>query len=133
MLYWRGDEYLGVGAGAHSHIREQGRGWGVRRANIKIPGQYIKSVMDGNKPIDFSEKLKKLEALEDTVLMGLRLSNGIEFKTLRETYKVSPDENKLGHLVKGGLLELEGDSVRLTKKGSLLSNAVIERFLDALH
>ena len=132
MLYWNGDNYLGVGAGAHSHLREAGKGWGKRYGNIKNPGLYMKSVRAGEKPIDFSEELQKHEALEDTVLMGLRLSKGLEFKSLRESYDVTPDEYKIGYLVKGGLIEVKGDSVQLTEKGNLLSNAVIERFLDSL-
>jgi len=132
MLYWNGDNYLGAGAGAHSHLRDAGKGWGKRYGNIRNPGLYMKSVRAGEKPIDFSEELQKHEALEDTVLMGLRLSVGLEFKSLRESYNVVPDEYKIGNLVKGGLIEIKGDSVRLTEKGNLLSNAVIERFLDSL-
>jgi putative oxygen-independent coproporphyrinogen III oxidase len=132
MLYWRGDSYLGVGAGAHSHLRGAGKGWGIRRGNIKNPGLYMKSVRASEMPVDFSEELQKHEALEDTVLMGLRLSSGLEFKSLRESYNVTADEYKIGYLVKGGLIEITGGSVRLTEKGNLLSNAVIERFLDTL-
>ncbi len=132
MLYWRGDDYLGVGAGAHSHLKSEGRGWGTRQGNIKNPGLYMKSVRVGEKPLDFCEELEKHEALEDTVLMGLRLNKGLEFNSLRDSYSVTPDEYKIGYLVKGGLIEINGDSVRLTEKGNLLSNAVIERFLDSL-
>lgn len=132
MLYWGGDNYLGVGAGAHSHLKSEGRGWGIRHGNIKNPGLYMKSVRAGERPLGFTEELEKHEALEDTVLMGLRLNTGLEFDSLRDSYGVSPDENKINYLVKGGLIEIRGGSVRLTEKGNLLSNAVIERFLDSL-
>ncbi len=132
MLYWRGDDYLGVGAGAHSHLKSEGRGWGKRYGNIKNPGLYMKSVRAGDKPLGFTEELEKHEALEDTVLMGLRLNSGLEFKSLRDSYSVAPDEYKIGYLINGGLIEIDGGNVRLTDKGTLLSNAVIEKFLDSL-
>ena len=132
MLYWQGDNYLGLGAGAHSHIRQAGRGWGTRWGNIKNPGLYMKALRAEEKPIEFTEVLQKEEALEDTVLMGLRLSKGLEFNALRESYDVSLDESKIRHLLKGGLIEINDDIVRLTKRGTLLSNAVIEKFLDSL-
>lgn len=132
MLYWSGDGYLGLGAGAHSHMRGGGSTWGVRRGNIRNPALYMKSIRDGKEPIDFREELERHEALEDTVLMGLRLNKGLEINSLREDYNVSPDEDKLSYLLEGGLLEIKDDSVRLTERGSLLSNAVIERFIDCL-
>ena len=132
LLYWQGESYLGIGAGAHSHIKTGGSGWGERRGNIKNPSLYMKSVKSGKEPVDFTEELNKNEALEDKVLMGLRLNRGIAIKSLSESFKVTPDRGLLGHLVEGGLLELENDAVRLSSKGILVSNSVIEKFLDSL-
>lgn len=132
MLYWNGDNYLGLGAGAHSHLRAAGSLWGVRAGNIRNPGLYMKSVREGAKPIDFREELERHEALHDRVLMGLRLNKGLHINSLIEDYDVSPKDDKLGYLVDGGLLEIKEGSVRLTERGNLLSNSVIERFIDCL-
>lgn len=132
LLYWRGDSYLGVGAGAHSHAKSNELCWGQRWGNIRNPGVYIESISSAKRPVDFKEELKKHEALEDKVLMGLRLNSGLDIKSISDSFNVAPDQERLGHLVDGGLLEVDKDTVRLTGKGILVSNSVIEKFLDSL-
>jgi len=134
MLYWKGDNYLGLGAGAHSHFAEnKSTCWGERWANLRNPALYIKSVKEGNKPLDFTEKLNKEEVIEDKVLMGLRLKDGINISELENTFQLKANMDKVGYLVQDGFLEYSDKSIRLTKKGNLLSNAVILRVVEALN
>lgn len=133
MLYWQGDSYLGLGAGAHSHFSiGKSSQWGERWANIKNPALYMKSVKDRNKALDFSEDLSCEEAVQDKVLMGLRLRKGVNISDLESRYGLDPDMSKIGKLVDDGFLETSENSYRLTKKGNLLSNAVILKFVEAL-
>lgn len=133
MLYWRGESYLGVGAGAHSHFaKTDSNQWGERWANLRDPSTYMKSIQEGNKPLDFKEVLKRNEAVQDNVLMGLRLNDGIDLSELEKKFQLIADKDKIGCLVKDGFLESRESSFRLTKKGNLLSNAVILRFVEAL-
>jgi oxygen-independent coproporphyrinogen-3 oxidase len=133
MLYWRGDSYLGLGAGAHSHISMNSMGnFGKRRANLRNPSQYMNSVRQGTKPIDFSETLNSDEVVQDRVLMGLRLKEGINISELETRFNLNADMRKIDMLVNEGFLENSESSYRLTKKGNLLSNAVILKFVEAL-
>jgi len=133
MLYWKGDSYLGLGAGAHSHFSVDNSSlWGERWANLRNPALYMKSVQEGNEPLDFTEKLNREEVVQDKVLMGLRLKEGVNISELEETFKFDADMIKIGRLVDNGFLEHTKSSFRLTKKGNLLSNAVILRFVEAL-
>jgi len=133
MLYWRGDSYLGLGAGAHSHISMNNMGnFGERRANMRNPSQYMNSVREGTKPIDFSEMLNCEEVVQDRVLMGLRLKEGINISELENSFNLNADMRKIDMLVNEGFLENLESSYRLTKKGNLLSNAVILKFVEAL-
>lgn len=133
MLYWQGDSYLGLGAGAHSHFSSgKSSKWGERWANLRSPALYMKSIKDGNKALDFSENLSCEEAVQDKVLMGLRLSEGVNISDLESRYSLYPDMSKIDKLVDDGFLENTKSSYRLTKKGNLLSNAVILRFVEAL-
>ncbi len=134
MLYWRGQSYLGLGAGAHSHFSMGNSSlWGERWANLRNPALYMKSVKQGRKPLDFTEQLKKQEVIEDKVLMGLRLKDGINISELENTFQLKANMDKVGYLVRDGFLEYSDSSIRLTKKGNLLSNAVILRFVEALN
>lgn len=133
MLYWRGQNYLGLGAGAHSHLSSSvSSSWGKRWANLRSPEMYLKSVRDGNNPVDFSEELKCEEALQDKVLMGLRLKEGVNISELESHFKLNTDMVKIERLVIDGFLENANSSYRLTKKGNLVSNSVILKFVEAL-
>jgi coproporphyrinogen III oxidase-like Fe-S oxidoreductase len=64
--------------------------------------------------------------------MGLRLKEGINISELEAKFELNTDMNKIGRLVDDGFLENTNSSFRLTKKGTLLSNAVILKFVEAL-
>jgi coproporphyrinogen III oxidase-like Fe-S oxidoreductase len=93
----------------------------------------MKTVNEEKKPLDFTEELKREEVIEDKVLMGLRLKDGINILELESTFQLKANMDKVGHLVRDGFLEYSDSSIRLTKKGNLLSNAVILRFVEALN
>lgn len=132
LLYWRGENYLGVGAGAHSHMKTEGFPWGRRWANIKNPSSYMKAVGEGRKPLDFTEVLGREDALEDRIIMGFRLNEGLDLKGLRGRYGVAPDTGYIESLRDDGFIELSGDVIRLTRKGILLSDEIIVRLVGSL-
>lgn len=133
LLYWRGEDYLGLGAGAHSHISLSGiSSWGTRWANLKNPDIYMKTVFEGKKPLAFTEYLEKGEAFEDKILMGLRLREGISFRDIKERFGTELRLNKLEPLIGNGFLEFSGELIRLSKKGILVSDELIRRVLDSL-
>ncbi len=133
MLYWKGDSYIGLGAGAHSHLaKSDNDSWGRRWANLRSPALYMNSVQEGIKPLDFTEQLNREEVVQDRVLMGLRLKEGIDISELETKFQLNTDMSKIGKLVDEGFLENNKNAFRLTKKGNLLSNAVILKFVEAL-
>ena len=133
LLYWRGEDYLGLGAGAHSHFDKVEKfHWGVRWANLKNPDHYMKTVLGGKKPLAFTEFLSRDEAIEDKVLMGLRLVDGMNLNSFGERFGGGLYSERMSTLLKEGFLDLSDDSLHLTKKGIPVSNDVILRVLDAL-
>ena len=132
LLYWKGENYLGLGAGAHSHMKTEKSPWGRRWANIKNPASYLKAVGHGQKPLDFTEELGREEALEDQIIMGFRLNEGIDVNGLRGRYGVAPDIRRIESLREDGFIELSGDIIRLTRKGTLLSDEIIVRLVNSL-
>ena len=133
LLYWRGEDYLGLGAGAHSHIDMIDRShWGVRWANLKNPDLYMKTVLGGRDPLAFTEFLSRDKAIEDKILMGLRLGEGINLTSFEERFGEKLYSEKLRGLFEEGYVELSNDSLQLTKKGVPVSNELIVRVIDAL-
>ncbi|MEW6145907.1 MAG: radical SAM family heme chaperone HemW [Thermodesulfobacteriota bacterium] len=132
LLYWKGQDYIGLGAGAHSHMKTEGFPWGRRWANVRNPASYMKAAGEGRKPLDFTEELSREEAVEDSIIMGFRLNEGINVSSLISRYGVAPDAGRIESLREDGFIELSDDRIRLTRKGTLLSDEIIVRLVSSL-
>jgi oxygen-independent coproporphyrinogen-3 oxidase len=112
LKYWRLDPYIGFGADAHSFD-------GVWRwQNVESPTEYVRLS---------NPRLARVAAKagEEKFFVGLRLSQGV---------KPAPEEWKafaqpIQRFTEAGLLEQDNGSVRLTRRGVLLSNEVFAEFL----
>lgn len=117
--YWEGQEYLGIGAGAHSFLKS---GWGTRWSNINDPLLY----MERSEKTEFEESLKKEEAIEEAIFLGLRRKEGIDIKRFEERFGLTLHP----HLPPlQGLVKEEAGHLMLTPQGLLLSNEVFVRLM----
>lgn len=136
LIYWRNQEYIGIGPGSHSHLRHQGpdRNQEVRWANhTSVPG-YIRRIQGGESPRAFSEALSPRTAMGESMMMGLRLlREGVSYERFRRHHGVSMQEifgAEIAQLAAWGLLEVGEAEVRLTARGALLGNQVFLRFVE---
>jgi putative oxygen-independent coproporphyrinogen III oxidase len=116
LAYWRGDDWWGVGPGAHSHVG------GVRWWNVRHPSAYAQRVAAGLSPAQAREVLGADDREAERVLLGVRLREGLA---------VGPaDRGAVGPLVADGLLEPPtGGRAVLTLRGRLLADAVVRQLL----
>jgi putative oxygen-independent coproporphyrinogen III oxidase len=123
LLYWRGHDYAGVGPGAHSRITVGG----TKRAlsAIKSPEGWLVEVEGHGRGVVSDEVLSAEEAADEYLLMGLRLSEGIDLNRLATIYGRGLDETRIGALASDGLLRREGDRLAATTKGRLVLNRLI--------
>lgn len=132
LLYWKSHDYLGFGAGAHSHLaKDCVSDWGIRWCNIKSPSQYMKVIKDCNRPVHFEEKLTREESFGDRLLMGLRLKEGVNISELSKNYGTEFVPEKLNYLINDDYITFEADLLRLTSKGRLYSNELILKVLSS--
>lgn len=120
LNYWNNGEYLGLGCGASSYIG------GVRRTNPSTLNLYMEPLLSGEGPV-FSavEELSGKEKLGETILLGLRKTEGIELAA-----EVKKEFEKEFRKLEGkGLVELKGDRIMLTKEGVYLGNAAFREFV----
>ncbi len=125
--YWTGAPYYGFGCSAHSYDG-QARRWSNQRDVL----QYVQLVESGASPIVEEQQLSETDVRAEAVFLGMRLMRGIDVRRYRESFGVDlRDEHKddLDRFCKAGLLEFEGDLIRLTRHGALLSNEVFAAFL----
>lgn len=126
-IYWRNGHYLGLGAGAHGHIGN------VRASKLRQPAAYIAAVRDERLPVDFSETIDAPTAMAETMMLGLRLlRSGVSARAFEERHNTALHDvygSEITSLESLGLLQWEGERLKLTRRGLLLANDVAERFL----
>lgn len=126
LSYWRGDNYLGFGAGAYSTDNNE------RLFNIKEPWDYIKAVNNGASPIRERESLDLKTRAIEALMLGLRLGSGLNLQEYEAKYGIDlikTNGQYLKNLMNQELVVLNGSSLALTKAGFILSNSVISSLL----
>ena len=131
LIYWRYDDYVGVGPGAHGRLR-LADGTRCATETLADPGAWLAQVERDGHGIETRTVLAPLEQAEEMLLMGLRLAEGISRNRLRRIsgHGIAPD--RLSELQALDLVEVSGDSVRVTEAGCLLLNQVAVTLADAL-
>ena len=125
LMYWDNAEYYGIGAGASGYVN------GVRYKNHGPIRHYLSAVEGGNARIT-EEHLTQRERMEEEMFLGLRKKSGVSMARFEEKFGRSFDE-LYGEIVKDltqqGLMQIDGDRVRMTKRGLFLGDTVAERFI----
>jgi len=134
LIYWKCHDYLGVGAGAHSHFRSGGEsGWGKRWSNVRNPELYVKQIAGDRRAVSVSYDLSRTTALEDAFLMGLRLSEGVGIEDIKRRFGCIPDAPALKHLESDGFILTDCGRLRLTVRGRVFTDELIARVCGAFH
>ena len=117
LKYWRREPYLGFGAGAHSFSGRQ------RWANAHDAAAYVRAIESGRLPLEQLETVTGEQALDEELFLGLRQLDGIDVGRIEREYGVTLG-GRLEPLAAAGLLEREGDVVRLAEEKLSVSNEV---------
>jgi oxygen-independent coproporphyrinogen-3 oxidase len=126
LRYWRNQPYFGVGAGAHSSFA------GCRYANLRSPTTYAKRVAARQSVVKTVERIGTALEMAETMILGLRLNDGIDVAAFRRRFGLSPDEVYQELLQDLRELKLVTDAdhqIYLTRRGRLMGNDVFCRFL----
>ena len=125
LMYWDNAEYYGIGAGASGYVN------GIRYKNHGPIRHYLSAVEEGNARIT-EEHLSQKEQMEEEMFLGLRKKSGVSMARFEEKFGRSFDGlygETVRDLVQQGLMQIEGDRVRMTKRGLFLGDTVAERFI----
>ncbi len=121
LLYWSGGDYVGIGPGAHGRLTLGGRR--IATEAVEAPLLWLSKVLAGSAP-DSRTRLSPREAMEERLLMGLRIENGVP---VGEFDLPGPAVAELEEL---GLLRMRGGVLCLTRQSRPLLNAVLRRLLS---
>ncbi len=131
LIYWRYQDYVGVGPGAHGRFAEGGGK--IARRRMSGPEAWLEAVeRDGHGTAETSF-IGGRDLVEEALMMGLRLAQGIDRDLFANVTGTDPvqalGEQKIAPLAKAGFLEASKTHLRATPAGRQRLNAVLERLM----
>lgn len=126
--YWNHSNYLGFGPSAHSYWN------GKRWWNVRTVFSYYSRIKNGMMPIANGENLSRLQIANEMIMLGLR-SQGIDLDRLKSFFNFDgqPNFNKtIGNLINEQLVYISNNVLRLTAKGLLICDEVVNMLTSNL-
>ncbi len=126
QVYWKNTGYAGAGAGAFSFID------GRRTSNVRDVFQYMAGIHENKNVQSFGECLQPEQFASETVIMSLRLRQGISNTDFYKRFGYNLEEQfgtQINRLVKEGLISYEDERLKLTEKGLFIADTVMTEFV----
>ena len=128
LTYWKLGEYIGLGCAAHSCFQN------IRYCNPSSLTEYLKGA-DINKAINNGQFLTDTDHLEEAIMLGLRLNEGIDLRDFQAKYSLNLLEAAASAIVplkQAGMISIENNHLFATEKGFDLLNYIILQISTAL-
>ncbi|EMB79035.1 coproporphyrinogen III oxidase [Streptococcus mutans 5SM3] len=126
LMYWNNAEYFGCGAGASGYVD------GIRYRNRGPIQHYLKAIKEKGQARFQEERLSQSEKMEEELFLGLRKKSGISIQRFEDKFGLPLMEvygQAIDDLEKDGLILVEKDCIRMSKKGLFLGDTVAEKFI----
>jgi putative oxygen-independent coproporphyrinogen III oxidase len=135
LIYWRYQDYVGVGPGAHGRFTVQLPGGDAKRATRRISGPegWLAAVERHGHGTQEVADVSGHDRVEEALMMGLRLSEGIDRAQFAGVAGSDPvaalGEQKIAPLVQAGFLDVDATHLKATPAGRQRLNALLERLV----
>jgi putative oxygen-independent coproporphyrinogen III oxidase len=125
LVYWRYHEYAGIGPGAHGRLVVEG----VRHATAaeRRPESWLGLVEAQGHGLTADEPLTGLQQADEFLLMGLRLSEGIDLGRFEQLARAPLPAEQVAHLEWHGLVQTSEGRLRVTPAGFPVLNAIVAK------
>ncbi|TDX51077.1 radical SAM family heme chaperone HemW [Orenia marismortui] len=126
QIYWRNKAYLSLGPGAHFY---DGIGRGYNFSSLE---DYFHSLEEGRLPIADYQRLTKEEEIEETMMLGLRLIEGVSLAGFKRRYDSDISdiyESQINKSIEEELIVFNNGKISLTWKGIIFANRVLAEFI----
>ncbi len=122
QVYWRADDWVGVGPGAHGRITHNGAR--IATEAHRRPADYIDAVRENGLGWLTESELTGEEAADETLLMGLRIDDGVDAERIATLRGRPLNPQALEWLVGEGFVTFADGRVKLTSRGRIVANSV---------
>lgn len=125
LVYWQHQEYLGIGAGAHSFLA------GRRVSNELLPARYVSAIAERGTAVAGGEELSDEMLRVERLMLGLRLLAGLELQAFKDALGVDElaASDRVTRLLDDGFLRLQEGRVQIAERGLLVANELIVQLL----
>lgn len=125
LVYWQHQEYVGIGAGAHSFVA------GRRFYNELLPARYVSAIAERGTAVACSEELSFEMLRSERLMLGLRLRSGLDVQTFKDVLGVEDlaASDRVTRLLDDGFLCLKDGRVQIAERGLLVANELIVQLL----
>jgi putative oxygen-independent coproporphyrinogen III oxidase len=127
LIYWRSGDWLGIGPGAHGRLTLDGTRYATETP--RAPGAWLDGVSRETREGWDLSPLPAAEHATEFLLMGLRLTEGVDLDRYDAIAPRPLDAQVLAGLAEDGMIELDNRRLRTTSQGRLLLNAVLRALL----
>jgi len=134
LAYWNSDDYLGLGAGAHSFLRSD-ENTARRWSNVSLPEDYSKKARATGRAESWQDALGRKDLIFEYFFLGLRKRSGISTAGFEKLFGLAIDTAYPGLvsvMCDEGLMVRSGDMLAISAKGLPLSDSVVENFADPI-
>ena len=138
LCYWKSEEYIGIGAGAHSRICFESENFNKRNAIMMIhqPQAWLQKVKEQRVGIQSIQTVENIELIEEILLMGLRLKEGIAIAKIEEIINKKFTEifeiKKLAQLQKQNLVMITDERIIIPQNRWLVMNSIISKVCECI-
>src|SRR5579863_6640846 len=125
LAYWRYEDYLGIGPGAHGRVTQGGGKIATRQ--LRAPEAWLAAVESAGTALDEMTPIARADAVGEMLMMGLRLVDGVSRRRLEALAGRAVEDlfaTSLPRLTDGGFLTLDGERLAATAAGRQRLNAV---------
>ena len=129
--YWEGGDYLGIGAGAHSHHRKPEDPLGERWQNERSPTGYMRLAGEAGHAVTERERPELRQAMAEHLFTGLRMIGGVSVQGFHRRFGTKPEDafSDITRWLSEGLLVEDGQRLRFAPRGLLLANELFVRLV----
>jgi len=130
LAYWRYQDYIGIGPGAHGRLTRGGAKYATRQ--YRLPEKWLAAVEAAGSGLEEAVLIDRATATEEMLMMGLRLVEGISRARLEEAAGREIEAlfgRNLAPLIEGGFLSLDRERLAATDAGRQRLNAVLAALL----
>ena len=127
LIYWRYGDYAGIGPGAHARLTLSGQKYAIE--TWKMPDKWLAAAETGNGE-SLSEAIERMGQAAEFLLMGLRLSEGIDLLRYERLAGEPLRADKVDVLHEIGMINIENQRLTVTPQGRMVLNSVLSELLS---